>query len=236
MEIVRENLNVNPSEFMIGLEGLSNTTEKVFDYFGKKVTIQTDVTWTTADELYLESLITQETKVDDFLEIVVNDVVGMNSKEFHKKIDKGSLKNDVQHFSYRKKEELLVLRVNSDWDGSKEQDLLDLIESLTGSDSILMRMAVYDQRKKDAWYFYNETRCEIVDNIYKGYLTSADQGFIQQKMAEVKLHLSWADWKDARAAVLRTTAEGVYSEQLRQSFYDSINGYIQLNYPEGERD
>jgi hypothetical protein len=236
MEIIRENLNVKPSEFMIGLEGLNNTESKVFDYFGKKLTIETSPSWTSEDETILDSLISNNTESTDFIELVLNEVVNMNTREFHKKTNKSSLKNEIKHFNYKKKADLLILRVESDWDGSKEQTLIDLIDSLTGSDSVLVRMDVYDQRKKDAWIFYNETRCEIVDNIYKGYLTAQDQGFIQQKMSEVKLHLAWADWKDARAAVERTTAEGVYTEELKQSFYDSINGYIQLNYPEGERD
>ena len=88
----------------------------------------------------------------------------------------------------------------------------------------------YNDKTKAGELYHRKTRAQWVKDVNNGTLTSADLFFIDKKIMSAKKSLIDGDWITARHFIEESTAEGVYTTEIRQQFLDDINTHIATLY------
>ena len=228
MEIVRENLNIDVNPFMNALKSIEGITGKAYDSELKKLTLNVFDSWTKEGEL--DGLIS-EYNLDNFAFIISPNVTKFDSSELQKKIRKQSLlKNKLISIDYNYKTFALKFKFEKPFDAPEIAALDNIVDNLVGYDVVTQKMGIYNKRRADGWDTYNEQRSIIVLAINNGQLSAEDEDFIQMKIKDVIFYLNNGDWVTAEKRIRKTIAEGAYTQQVKDSFLNTISTYVLENY------
>ena len=101
MEITRENIIVNPQNFLIFLSGLDKVNTYNYNCIENSLSIDAFETWDSTDDNILDAGITENSTSIDYLKIKIENVVINSIREFTKKYRKeSSIQDKIENYTF----------------------------------------------------------------------------------------------------------------------------------------